>query len=43
VLLTLVILHVLAALKHLLIDRDGIFTRMLPQRFASRRSRHATP
>jgi cytochrome b561 len=36
-LLALVILHVLAALKHLLIDRDGVFSRMLPQRFASRR------
>ncbi|MEN3297152.1 MAG: hypothetical protein V7642_6405 [Burkholderiales bacterium] len=43
VLLALVILHVLAALKHLLIDRDAIFTRMLPQRFASRRWRHARP
>jgi cytochrome b561 len=26
----LVILHVAAAVKHLLIDRDGVFQRMLP-------------
>jgi cytochrome b561 len=37
VLLTLVVLHVLAALKHLLIDRDGVFTRMLPKRFVGHR------
>lgn len=30
--LSLITLHVLAALKHLLIDRDGVFHRMLPQR-----------
>jgi len=35
-LLTLVILHVLAALKHLLVDRDTIFSRILPPRPASR-------
>ena len=28
--MVLVILHVLAALKHQFIDRDGIFRRMLP-------------
>lgn len=31
-LLALVLVHVLAALKHLLIDRDSVFSRMLPQR-----------
>ncbi len=35
-LLALVILHVLAALKHLFVDRDAIFSRMLPRRSASR-------
>ena len=30
VLLALIALHVLAALKHLLIDRDRVFQRMLP-------------
>lgn len=35
-LLALVTLHVLAALKHALIDNDGIFFRMLPQSFANR-------
>ena len=35
-LLALVILHVLAALKHLLVDRDHIFSRILPLRPASR-------
>jgi cytochrome b561 len=30
VLITLVVIHVLAALKHLLVDRDGVFQRMLP-------------
>ena len=34
-LLALVILHVLAALKHLFVDRDDIFSRMLPRRSAS--------
>jgi cytochrome b561 len=29
---TLVVLHVLAALKHLLVDRDRVFDRMLPRR-----------
>jgi cytochrome b561 len=29
--LSLIKLHVLAALKHLLIDRDGVFHRMLPR------------
>lgn len=29
--LSLIMLHVLAALKHLLIDRDGVFHRMLPR------------
>jgi len=29
-LIALVIVHVLAALKHLLVDRDGVFQRMLP-------------
>lgn len=33
----LVTVHVLAALKHLLINRDGVFSRMLPRRRASRR------
>jgi cytochrome b561 len=26
----LVVLHVLAAFKHLIVDRDGVFQRMLP-------------
>jgi cytochrome b561 len=30
VLIVLIVVHVLAALKHLLIDRDGVFQRMLP-------------
>lgn len=30
VLLALVVLHVMAALKHHLVDRDGLLTRMLP-------------
>lgn len=29
-LITLIVIHVLAALKHLLIDRDKVFQRMLP-------------
>lgn len=32
--LSLIKLHVLAALKHLFIDRDGVFHRMLPHRRA---------
>ena len=32
--LSLIKLHVLAALKHLFIDRDGVFHRMLPNRHA---------
>ena len=35
-LLTLVLVHVLAALKHLLVDRDTVFLRMLPQRLPVR-------
>jgi cytochrome b561 len=35
-LLALVLLHVLAALKHLLVDRDTVFYRMLPQRLPAR-------
>jgi cytochrome b561 len=31
-LISLITLHVLAALKHLLYDRDGVFHRMLPHR-----------
>jgi cytochrome b561 len=31
-LVLLVLLHVLAALKHLFVDRDGVFQRMLPGR-----------
>jgi cytochrome b561 len=31
-LLALVVVHVLAAFKHLLVDRDTVFARMLPQR-----------
>ena len=31
-LIALVVIHVLAALKHLLIDRDRVFQRMLPQK-----------
>jgi cytochrome b561 len=31
-LVLLVMLHVLAALKHLFVDRDGVFQRMLPGR-----------
>ncbi|HEX4986478.1 MAG TPA: cytochrome b [Burkholderiales bacterium] len=31
-LVTLIVIHVLAALKHLLIDRDRVFQRMLPGR-----------
>ena len=34
VLLVLVALHVVAALKHLLIDRDQVFQRMWPGRRA---------
>jgi cytochrome b561 len=33
--ITVISLHVLAALKHLFIDRDGVFHRMLPRRGAS--------
>ena len=29
-LITLVVIHVAAALKHLLVDRDNVFLRMLP-------------
>ena len=36
-LLALVTVHVLAALKHLLVDHDSVFSRMLPQRFPVRR------
>jgi cytochrome b561 len=36
VLVALVVLHVLAALKHLLMDRDKVFQRMLPGRSAAR-------
>lgn len=35
-LLALVLVHVLAALKHLLVDRDTVFSRMLPQRLPGR-------
>jgi cytochrome b561 len=28
----LVAVHILAALKHLVVDRDGVFQRMLPGR-----------
>lgn len=35
-LLALVLVHVLAALKHLLVDRDTVFSRMLPQRMRAR-------
>jgi cytochrome b561 len=31
-LITLVVIHVAAALKHLVIDRDGVFQRMFPGR-----------
>jgi cytochrome b561 len=31
-LIALVTVHILAALKHLVIDRDGVFQRMLPGR-----------
>jgi cytochrome b561 len=37
--ISLIKLHVLAALKHLFIDRDGVFHRMLP-RWRSSASRH---
>lgn len=40
-LMLLITLHVLAALKHLWIDRDGVFHRMLPHRRASGSSRPA--
>jgi cytochrome b561 len=30
VLVAVVVVHVLAAFKHLLVDRDGVFQRMLP-------------
>jgi cytochrome b561 len=33
--ISLIKLHVLAALKHLLYDRDGVFHRMLPHRFVA--------
>lgn len=36
-LLALVIVHVLAALKHLLVDHDSVFLRMVPQRLPARR------
>jgi cytochrome b561 len=29
-LVVLVVVHVLAAFKHLLVDKDGVFQRMLP-------------
>ena len=32
ILMALLVVHVLAALKHLLIDRDGVFQRMWPMR-----------
>jgi len=32
ILIAVVVIHVLAALKHLLIDRDSVFQRMLPGR-----------
>lgn len=32
VLIALIVIHVLAALKHLLVDRDRVFQRMLPGR-----------
>ncbi len=35
-LLVLIILHVLAGLKHLFIDRDRVFSRMLPRCFPER-------
>jgi cytochrome b561 len=31
-LVTLLVLHIGAALKHLVVDRDGVFQRMLPGR-----------
>ncbi|MBG6075472.1 cytochrome b [Polaromonas sp. CG_9.11] len=36
-LLALVTVHVLAAIKHLLVDHDSVFSRMLPQRLPVRR------
>ena len=36
-LLALVLVHVLAALKHLLVDHDTVFSHMLPQRLPVRR------
>ena len=41
ILLLLICLHVLAALKHLLLDKDQIFQRMLPWR--ALQSRHGIP
>lgn len=35
--ISLIALHVLAALKHLLVDRDGVFHRMLPHRVRAAR------
>jgi cytochrome b561 len=35
-LLALVLMHVLAVLKHLLVDHDTVFSRMLPQRLPGR-------
>jgi cytochrome b561 len=35
-LLALVLVHVFAALKHLLFDHDSVFSRMLPPRFPAR-------
>ncbi len=32
VLMTIIIIHVLAALKHLVVDKDGVFQRMVPGR-----------
>ena len=36
-LLALVMVHVLAALKHLLVDHDSVFLRIVPQRLPARR------
>jgi len=41
--ISLITLHVLAALKHLLYDRDGVFDRMFPHRRATVMSEAGAP
>jgi len=39
ILLSLIVLHITAALTHLLVEHDGVFQRMLPRRRATREYR----